>query len=463
MLERTVIKFGGTSNSDAEAVERCRELATDHLIQVTSAPGILNDKQLDDFVDMPPNVPAEFLREKVTDQLLIGRSLYVSEGEIPKHVLDSLLARYASIVNGLGITSLKGEWLNGIPWRTQTAIHSGEDYASMLGERLQSEIYEAMGRRLLDPSTSGLNLAATNKANWRHWLKDINPNQPSILPGNTWFDGERAYTFSRGGSDISGTLAAYAIRAYMNYNMSDTPAQSVNPRIITDPQRRRIIEHFTYEEGRELGRNGTGLLHPEAIVPLMGSGIPTTLGDTFDPKGPSTLYADEVDTEARTGRVIAISTIPDVLVVEVHEPGMSESAGRVAVLGTQLAKAHINAIDIVGHGSDRELFLVKEKAGSLAEQVLRSSVNSNATVSSEPCSLVTLVGYNLPRRALDIRVGLAQNAGLGKEYARGDHPPHWIEGKHSLRFTVAKDQMEAVVDRAHAYLVEDATHVRDRI
>lgn len=452
MSEVIVSKFGGTSNSDAEAVAQCMELSRDSQVMVTSAPGKLNSLQLHGM-SVPLGVPAEFFSKKVTDQLLIAHDFHMDTGEIPRHVLDSITARYRAIVEGLGISALQTDWLRDIAPRVETAAQSGQDYASMLGERLQSEVYRATGRELLDPSRAGTPILPRKPDAWKGWLQGaVEQGGQYVLPGNTWFDGNRLHTFSRGGSDISGALAAYAMSADAYRNMTDTPAQSADPRLVADPSRRRTITHLTYQEGRDLGRNGTGLLHPEAIIPLMGTGIPTEIRNTFDPTGQHTLYSDEVDHPERTGEVMAISLIPEVTVVTVHEPGMSESKGRIAALSARVAESGVSIIDIVGFGSDTELFIIEGKDREKVEASLHEETNSHGTVTGEDCSLVTLVGYQLKRRAFDIRVELSLNAGLGKEHWQSGS--YWMEGEHSLRFTVGRDLAKEVVDKAHRCLLE---------
>jgi aspartate kinase len=452
MTEVIVSKFGGTSNADAAAVAQSAELGADSRVLVTSAPGKLSDAQLAAF-SMPAGVSPEFFGSKVTDQLLAAHASYATTGEVPRYIQDSITARYAGIVSGLGIRALEDDWLRDIAPRLVTAAQFGEDYASMLGERLQAEVYRAMGWRLLDPARAGLPVLPRDRMAWRTWLGgSVASEAKHVLPGNTWSDGQRLHTFDRGGSDISGALASFAVYADVYRNMTDTPAQSADPRLIRDPARRRTISHLTYEEGRELGRNGTGLLHPEAIIPLMGTGITTEIRDTFDPNGQHTVYSDEVDDASRTGEVMAISLIPNTSVVTAYEPGMSESKGRIAALSAGVALAGVSVIDVVGSGSDTELFIVDAGDEKAVMASLAADINEQGKVSAEQWALITLVGYMLKRRASAIRRLLEEEAGLGEDYQRTD--PYWLEGRHSLRFTVKRDEAAAVVDMAHACLIE---------
>lgn len=450
--EVVVTKFGGTSNSSADSVQRCMELGRDSQILVTSAPGILSPEQLAEF-DIPSEIPSEILAAKVTDQLLRAYKHQVDNGEIASYVLDSITMRYTAIVKGLGISALNGDWLKSIAPRIENATQNGEDYASMLGERLQAEVYQALDWQLLDPGRSKAALLPRDVDAWRIWLEDaMEPGQRYVLPGNTYSDGNRLRTFARGGSDISSALAAVAIHADVNRNMSDTPAQSIGPSILKDPKRRRTIAHLTYEEGRELGRNGTGLIHPEAIVPLMGSGIPTEVRNTFDPSGECTIYSDEADDERRTGKVVAISLIPEASVIYIHKPGMSEDKGSVADMSARVAEAGVNVIDVVGYGSDGELFIVNEEDQVTSENALAELIGRHGRITTNNCALITLVGYKLRKKASDIRSVLTHNGGLGPKYHLEDQ--YWFEGQNSLRFTVAKEDAADVAILAHERFVE---------
>ncbi len=456
MLE-IVSKFGGTSNATAEAVAQCNELTSDSLVTVVSAPGKLTTEQVAEFSQYYAGDPA-LLAHKITEQLIGNNDIpgalgeFRQNGQVSGETIQSITARYAQIVHGLELPLRGTGWLRDIAPRVELVVKQGEDYASMLGEQLQAEIYQALGYRLLEPSRAPSPLLPRDKATWRSWLEQTaQPSERHVLGGNMWFDGQHLRTFDRGGSDISGALAAYGVGASEYHNMTDTPGKSADPRLI-DPSRLRSINHLTYQEGRELGMNGTGLLHPEAIVPLVGTGIPTIIRNTFDPHGESTRYSDIVDDPARTGRVMAISLIRDVTVVAVYEPGMNEATGKVASYGSLVADAGINTIGIEGDGVDRELVIVQgDENGVRAEQLLRSAVNGGGEVTSAQLALVTLVGYQIKTKRRYMENHLAE-AGV---FGEGQEAAHMLPGEHSIRFAVDRDRANQVVSEAHRILIEN--------
>jgi aspartokinase len=452
MTEQIAIKVGGTSNSTAETVGRCMELSGNSRVLVTSAPGGLSPEQLEAF-PVHADIDPEFLAKRVTRQWMDAYEEYRATQDVPRYMTDSITARNAEIVNGHGITSLQGEWLGSIRARVLATVQVGEEAAFMAGELMQAEIYAAMGRRLLDPGRARFPLPANNSpeaaAAWRTWANEaVDVNHPNVQPGNVWFDGNSLRIFGQGGSDTSGAKMSVATGAEEYWNVTDTSAQSVSPRLIVDSSRRRMIEHLTYKEGRELGRAGTGLLHPEAIVPLRGTGIPTHIINLFDSTGLYTRYTDEIEDPERTGRVMAISLIPELSVFAVDEPGMSEESGRLNAFTASLKEADVNLVDIESNGSDSDLFLVHGEDKEEARGALEDAVENNGGITAEDCAMVTLVGYSLRSRELAIRNELAA-AGL-----TDNGNAYWFKGDHSLRFTVPRNRAAMIVDRAHALLIE---------
>lgn len=457
MSEVIVSKFGGTSNANAEVVERCLEQGADSLIMVVSAPGILTDQQLDGM-QVPAGVSDEFFKSKVTKQGMAAHELASKGRPISEHISNSIRGRFESIVHELDLNDLKGEWLRDIGARVVAAAKS-YDHAYTLGEVLVSEVYQAAGRELLDPLTAGRPLLPRRPDMWRDWASTrVDKSGRYVTPGNIWFDGKNLRSFSTGGSDTTGGIMSYAVNASRYINSTDTPAKSVDPEIISDEDRQQIIEKLSYIEGRDLGRSGTGLLHPEAIVPLMGTGIPTEIRNTFDPDGLFTLYTDgpsESDDD-RKGKVMAISLVQDVAVLKVLEPGMSEEEGRIVDLARPVAEAGISVHEIEGYGSDQERFFVSGEHELAVINAIGRSLNKRGTVvpATGRAAMITLVGNKIgEERYTDIicelaRLGVGRSGGVyGKT--------HWLQGEHSVRFTIEnQDAAKRLVDEAHAALIE---------
>jgi aspartate kinase len=436
MSELIVAKAGGTSNCDPAAVTQSLQWAEQADIFVCSAPGKLEG-----------DGPAA---GKVTDMLLSARDEYCQSGEVSPRLAGMITDRYDSIVRGLGaVVRMPGSWVDAISPRISEAARQGEDIASMLGERLQAEIYQGAGFALLDPGRSPHDLGSDPEA-WRGWLGTVfKPGERYILPGNTTRVAGQLRTFSRGGSDISGGLAAYGIGAAMNLNLTDGPAMSADPRLIA-PYRLNRLRHLLYEEGRELGRNGTGLVHPAAMVPLMLGSIPTQIHNTFEPDSSPTLLDNDTDrARDRIGHVVAISLMEEVTVHRVHEPGMAERVGRLAAFESALARSGIGLLDSQGDGVDAQRYFVESEFAAQAAEALRTVTERGIVETSGDLSFITLVGYRLDQKVLTI-IGAALsdiNGGLWQGHDLST-------GRHSIRISVDPSGARDVLSGIHRATIE---------
>lgn len=451
-----VSKFGGTSNSTPEAFQASFEQSFDSKLVVTSAPGKLSPDEVAAFpVDAPGGADESLLAKKVTDLLLDARAQFTNGDGIPKDHIDAIQARYAAIATSLGSSALPDRWIDDISGRVKTAVQMGADNASMLGEVLQAELYQASGLHYLDPGSAGNNLLVSETEDerelWRAWLAaSVDKKKRYIMPGNITFDGKNLVTFGRGGSDISGALVAYGTDACVYRNMTDTSAQSVDPRILTDENRRRHLSYLTYDEGSELGRNGVGLLHPRAIVPLMDSGIPTEIRNTFSPDGDFTIMSDELDGGRHEGQIVAMSLIPGVRVIKVREPGRGDVIGWAGQHDGAISSQGINLIDTMGDGANSHVFIVSGDDGDKAEGAISGLDRKRTGITSEERAFVTLVGHGIGKRKLDIMNRLALNTNLGRREQDGQI----IFADHSVRLTIDPSKAEEFVDLAHHYFIE---------
>ena len=97
-------------------------------------------------------------------------------------------------------------------------------------------------------------------------------------------------TFSRGGSDITGSIVAKACHASMYENWTDVSGCLVaDPRIIDNPEPIKVV---TYRELRELSYMGASVLHEDAVFPVRKAGIPINIRNTNDPEADGTLIVD---------------------------------------------------------------------------------------------------------------------------------------------------------------------------
>ena len=179
---------------------------------------------------------------------------------------------------------------------------AGEMYAASRGEYLNGMILaDYLGFSFVDAAElirfhedGTLNAEKTNEL-----LKEsLSAIEYAVIPGfyGSFEDGSIC-TFSRGGSDITGSLVAKAIHADMYENWTDVSGfLVVDPRIISNPE---IIEVITYRELRELAYMGASVLHEDAIFPVRKEGIPINIRNTNSPEDKGTLIVESTCRKSR--------------------------------------------------------------------------------------------------------------------------------------------------------------------
>ena len=267
---KKAVKFGGSSLSGAEQFRKVGEIIRsdkDRRYVVPSAPGKRDNKDT-----------------KVTDLLYEAYGLAAEDKDFSE-VFDKIEARYNEIITGLDLKiSLDKEFAK---IRADFKEKPGEDYAAsrgeylngiLLAEYLQYAFVDAAEVIFFDED-GNFDSAKTYKV-----LHDrLEGIERAVIPGfyGSCADG-RIKTFSRGGSDITGSVVARSVRADVYENWTDVSGFFVaDPRIITDPE---TIEMITYTELRELAYMGASVLHEDAIFPVRREGIPINIRNTNKPQ-----------------------------------------------------------------------------------------------------------------------------------------------------------------------------------
>lgn len=265
-----VVKFGGSSLASAEQFQKVGAIIRsdkERKFVVPSAPG---KRSSDDT--------------KVTDMLYACYAL-ADKGEDFSKALGKIKERYQEIIDGLGLKlSLDKEFQTIEKNFKQKA---GSDYAASRGEYLNGIIMaKYLGYTFVDAAEvirfreDGEHDAEETNRLMRERLTGVDS---AVIPGfyGAYADG-RVKTFSRGGSDITGSIVARAIKANVYENWTDVSGVLVaDPRIIFKPQG---IETITYRELRELCYMGFNVLHEDAIFPVRSEGIPINIRNTNAPE-----------------------------------------------------------------------------------------------------------------------------------------------------------------------------------
>lgn len=271
---RKVVKFGGSSLADATQFRKAGEIVradASRLYVVPSAPG--------------KRFPAD---TKVTD-LLLAMYRTAAKGEDIGPQLEYIHSRYRDIIEGLDLDlSLDDEFEEIRRVMTEDPY---EDYAASRGEYLNGRVMAAyLGFTFIDPydviffnEEGQLNSYKTEKV----LSAALRENEYSVIPG---FYGQgkdgRVKTFSRGGSDVTGSIVASAAKVDIYENWTDVSGFLVaDPRIVDSPV---TIHTITYRELRELSYMGAAVLHEDAIFPVRSKGIPINIRNTNKPEDEGT-------------------------------------------------------------------------------------------------------------------------------------------------------------------------------
>ena len=310
-----VLKFGGSSMADAKQFEKVKSIVQadpSRKVVVVSAAG----KRFSDD-------------HKLTDLLYLCHA-HLKYGVACDSVFDMIRSRYMEIRDELGLkTDLESEF-DALRKKMDKGISQdelvsrGEYFAARLMadylgyDFLDSELW--LRFKLDGTVDQEVSYEALSRAASGRWV---------VIPGfyGTMPDGS-IKTFTRGGSDITGALAAAALDADVYENWTDVSGfLMADPRIVKDPL---PIERITYSELRELSYIGAQVLHEGTIFPVREKNIPLNIRNTNQPDHPGTMIResfDEPEEKADSSFITGIAGRKDFSVITITKNGMSNEAG----------------------------------------------------------------------------------------------------------------------------------------
>ncbi|MFJ7725790.1 aspartate kinase [Neobacillus sp. NPDC097160] len=301
-----VIKFGGSSLASGKQLEKVFQIVLsdpERKVVVVSAPG------------------KRFAEDtKVTD-LLIECAEQCLQNQNPKEKLEAVMERYSAIAEECHLPDrVIKDIFNDLVNRFASDKSKPDRYIDLIkasGEDNNAKLVAAyflergVETTYVDPKEAGLlvsaepgNAQALPEAYER--LFSLRERQGILIfPGFFGYSEEgEVFTFSRSGSDITGSILANALNADLYENFTDVDAvYSVNPSIVKKPKE---IKELTYREMRELSYAGFSVLHDEALVPAFRAGIPVQIKNTNNPSAPGTRIVYERDNT--NGPVIGIAS-----------------------------------------------------------------------------------------------------------------------------------------------------------
>ncbi len=397
-----VLKFGGSSLADAEHFRAVAEIVKsdpERRYVVASAPGKRSSADT-----------------KVTDMLYQCYELAADEKDITE-IFDAIKARYDSIIEGLGLDLDLTEVYDKIK---HSFLHnSGRDYVASRGEYLNALILAKYldfpfvdARKCIFFNDDGNFDAEKTNDTLRAYLSKYHcavvPGFYGSMPNGT------IKTFSRGGSDITGSIVARAASATLYENWTDVSGfLMADPRCIDNPE---VINTITYKELRELSYMGATVLHEDAIFPVRYAKIPINIRNTNRPSDRGTFIVPATD-EAPKYTITGVAGRVGFSTITIEKDMMNSELGfgrRVlqAIEENGVSFEHfpsgIDTMSVVLASKD-----LAKKRGDIMASICKA-VNPDNILTEENLALVAIVGRGMVKtRGTAARIFTAlANAGV---------------------------------------------------
>ena len=334
-----VVKFGGSSMADAGQYRKIREILMadpERKVVVVSAAG------------------KRFAADhKITDLLYLCYA-HIQYGVDCSGVFDMIASRYLDIRDDLSLDlPIEGE-LYDLKQRLNDKKVTQEELVSR-GEYFSAKLMAAyLGFQFVDAADwvkFHFDGTVDKEASYEALRHHVIMGYGAVIPGfyGVMPDGA-IHTFSRGGSDITGALAAAALDAAVYENWTDVSGiLMADPRIVDDPQ---AIPEVTYDELRELSYSGAQVLHEDSIFPVREKNIPVNIRNTNAPEAPGTMIQESFTEDSDPDRFITgITGKKDFSIISMTKRGMSNQVGVLQKVLNVLVR-HGISVDYVPNGID---------------------------------------------------------------------------------------------------------------
>ena len=380
-----VLKFGGSSMADATQFAKVKSIVESdesRRVVVVSAAG----KRFKDD-------------HKLTDLLYLCHA-HLKYGVSCDSVYQMIVDRYTAIRDELHLNvDLESEFA---ALRRKMDKGISQDELVSRGEYFAAKLMAAyLGFAFLDSELwlkfkldGSVDQEATYEA-----LRHAAEGRKVVIPGfyGTMPDGS-IKTFSRGGSDITGALAAAALDADVYENWTDVSGfLMADPKIVPDPE---PIERITYSELRELSYIGAQVLHEGTIFPVREKNIPLNIRNTNQPDHPGTMIRESFEEVEMPGDrfITGIAGKKDFSVITVTKNGMSSELGILRQMLEVLEKYQVN-VEYLPSGIDSvSLVVASDKAQPCLYQMmgdLQKAVKPDSIHVTDNMAIVAAVGRKM--------------------------------------------------------------------
>jgi len=386
-----VLKFGGSSLSDSGQFAKVKSIVEsdeERRVVIVSAPGRRDSAD-----------------SKITDLLYLCHAHL--KYDVPfDNILAMIKDRYVEIKDGCGlsidIAAEIDKAFKGVNKRTSV------DYLASRGEYFNAMLMaEYLGYKFIDAAdwlkfeyNGEVNFEESEKA-----LKDlcgvygkiVTPGFYGVLPN------DEVKVFSRGGSDITGAIAAASLGADVYENWTDVSGiLMVDPRIVENP---KTILRVTYDELRELSYMGAAVLHEDTIYPVRIKDIPVNIRNTNDPENPGTIIRESFDKtlEIEHERFITgITGKKNLSIINICKDSMGEA--KIGLLRKVLEIFDRFDVPVEQIPSSVDSFSIVVPSEALEKKkyelmsTLREETSADSCELSEGLSLICIVGRQMAYR-----------------------------------------------------------------
>ena len=384
-----VVKFGGSSMADAGQYRKIRDILLsdpERKVVIVSAAGKRHSGD-----------------HKLTDLLYLCYS-HVKYGVDCSRIFKMISGRYLDIQRDLDLDIDLMPELAELKKRIDAKDVTREELVSR-GEYFSARLMAAyLDFQFIDAADwvkFNMDGTVNQEASYAALREQITPGLGAVIPGfyGSMPDGT-IHTFSRGGSDITGSLAAAALDADVYENWTDVSGiLMADPRIVEDPQ---AIPEVTYDELRELSYSGAQVLHEDSVFPVREKNIPVNIRNTNDPSAPGTIIKESFDGTHDPDRFITgITGKKDFSIISLSKRGMTNQVGVLHKVLAVLVRHNIS-VDYVPNGIDNVSLVLptktieKELYSIMAE--IKEAVDPDSLYVQHHIAIVAAVGRRMAFR-----------------------------------------------------------------
>ena len=336
---------------------------------------------------------------KVTDLLYLC-SAHLKYGVSCEKIFALIRQRYQQIADDCGLSLDLAAEFDAL-WQRMCSGEADEEYLASRGEYFAARLMaEYLGYTFLDAALwlrFKFDGTVDQEASYEA-LRKAADGQRVVIPGfyGAMPDG-RVVTLTRGGSDITGALAAAALDADVYENWTDVSGiLMADPRIVDDPD---TIERITYNELRELSYMGAQVLHEGAVFPVREKNIPLNIRNTNEPDHPGTLIMERFADEEISDRFITgIAGRKNFSIITVSKAGMSSQMGSLRQM-LEVFEKHGVCVEYTPSGIDSVSFVVaadkaKDRIYSIVGEI-RDALSPDNIQITGGISVVAAVGRQM--------------------------------------------------------------------